>query len=68
MQPKIYQNKKKLKSLLSILDTMEWSKNPSHATVPLNAVIFTARGASLLHQFLIAGRAGKEFSQLENDR
>jgi hypothetical protein len=59
--------KKKLKSLLSILDTMEWSKNPSHATVPLNAVIFTARGASLLHQFLIAGRASKEFSQLEND-
>jgi hypothetical protein len=58
---------KKLKYLLSILDTMEWSKKPSHATVPLNAVIFTARGASLLHQFLIAGRAGKEFSQLEND-
>ncbi len=28
--------KKKLKSLLSILDTMEWSKKPSHATIPLS--------------------------------
>jgi hypothetical protein len=27
---------KKLKSLLSILDTMEWSKKPYHATVPLS--------------------------------
>jgi hypothetical protein len=45
-------------------DGKKWPKKPSHATVPLNAVIFTARGASLLHQFLIAG---KEFSRLEND-
>jgi hypothetical protein len=29
--------KKKLKSLLSILDTMEWSKKLSHATVPLSS-------------------------------
>ncbi len=30
--------KKKKKSLLSILGTMEWSKTPSHATVPLTRV------------------------------
>jgi hypothetical protein len=39
MQPKFDQNKKKMKSLLSILDTMEWSKKPSLATVPLKAVL-----------------------------
>jgi hypothetical protein len=33
MEPKF--DKKKLKSLLSILDTIEWLKKPSHATVPL---------------------------------
>jgi hypothetical protein len=33
MQPKFDQNKRKLKSLLSILDTMEWS----YATVPLSS-------------------------------
>jgi hypothetical protein len=32
MQPKF---DKKIKFLFSILDTMEWLKNPSHATVPL---------------------------------
>jgi hypothetical protein len=32
---KVRPNKKNLKSLLSILDTMEWSNNPSQATIPL---------------------------------
>ncbi len=38
MQPKFDQNKKKLKSLLSILDTMEWWIKLSHATVPLRSL------------------------------
>jgi hypothetical protein len=41
MQPKFDPNKKILKSLLSILDTMEYSKKPSHATVPLKGSAFS---------------------------
>jgi hypothetical protein len=44
MQPKFDQ--KKLKSLITILDTMEWSKKPSHATVPLMVLSNLNKGGS----------------------
>jgi hypothetical protein len=44
MQPML--DKKKLKSLLSILDTMEWAKKRSHATDPLSSRIRSRVGRS----------------------